>query len=68
MIAKNIAKDAPSKQGKREDASLDGRYGKIGISAVAAALTVKSDAKEKESAEPRVSRRLQRWLNERAMI
>jgi hypothetical protein len=30
---------------KREESNLDGRYGKIGISAVAAALRYKSDAK-----------------------
>jgi hypothetical protein len=61
-------KDAADKEGKREDASLDGRYGKIGIPALAAALTVKGDANAKESSEPRVSPRLRRWLTERAMI
>jgi hypothetical protein len=65
---KMIAKDAAKKQGKHEDAGLDGRYGKIGISAVAAALTVKCDAREKESAKPVISPRLERWLNDRAMI
>ena len=41
MKSKNAA--PPSDQRKGED--LDGRYGKIGISAVAAALPYQSDAK-----------------------
>jgi hypothetical protein len=45
---------------EREESSLDGRYGKIGISAVAAALPYQSDAKNPAYA-PVVSRD-DRWL------
>jgi hypothetical protein len=37
--------NAASTSRQREDDNLDGRYGKIGISAVAAALPYQSDAK-----------------------
>lgn len=38
-------KHAAPPQSQREGENLDGRYGKIGISAVAAALPYQSDAK-----------------------
>ena len=39
------SKSAATSNTRRQDESLDGRYGKIGISAVAAALPYQSDAK-----------------------
>ena len=39
------AKTATSATSERAEPSLDGRYGKIGISAVAAAVRYQSDAK-----------------------
>jgi hypothetical protein len=48
----------------REDAHLDGRYGKIGIPAVAAALPYQSDAKNPAYAP--VASREEKWLAELA--
>ena len=48
---------------KNDESSLDGRYGKIGISAVAAALPYQSDAKN--SAYAPVVPQPERWLAER---
>jgi len=39
------SKDAAATPSQREEASLDGRYGKIGIPAVAAAVRYQSEAK-----------------------
>jgi hypothetical protein len=57
------SKDA-AKFAQREDANLDGRYGKIGIPAVAAALPYQSDVKNPADA-PVVSRQ-EKWLAELA--
>ena len=47
---------------EREEPSLDGRYGKIGIPAVAAAVRYQSDAKNPAYAP--VAVRDDRWLSE----
>jgi hypothetical protein len=49
---------------QREDANLDGRYGKIGIPAVAAALPYQSDAKNPACAP--LAPREEKWLAELA--
>ncbi len=54
------SKDAAQVDQKREETTLDGRYGKIGIPAVAAAVAYQSDAKNPAYA-PAVSR-TERWL------
>ncbi len=59
MKTKNTADNS-----RREDASLDRCYGKIGISAVAAALPYQSDAKNPAYAP--VVPREERWLAETA--
>ena len=56
-------KDTPS-DSRRQDASLDRCYGKIGISAVAAALPYQSDAKNPAYAP--VVPREEKWLAEMA--
>jgi hypothetical protein len=48
----------------REDKNLDGRYGKIGIPAVAAAIRYQSDAKNPACAP--VKPRFDRWLDDAA--
>ena len=59
------SKDAAEFKGKREDAGLDRRYGKIGIPAVAAALAYQGDVRNTIDA-PLVPR-AERWLAERAV-
>ena len=56
-------KTAADLNAKHDDSNLDGRYGKIGIPAVAAALAYQSDAKN--SAYAPVVHRADRWLAER---
>ena len=58
------SKFATSATSEREEPSLDGRYGKIGISAVAAALPYQSDAKNPAYAP--VVPRGEKWLAESA--
>ena len=57
-------KDAAEFKGKREDANLDGRYGKIGMSAVAAAVVYQRKIRNEDSAS--VVTLSERWLAERA--
>jgi hypothetical protein len=57
-------KDAVELKGKREDANLDRRYGKIGIPAVAAALAYQGEARH--SNDTPLAPRAERWLAERA--
>jgi hypothetical protein len=61
MMAKKDATDVM----RRKDEGLDGRYGKIGISAVAAALPYQSDAKNPAYAP--VVPREDKWLEELAV-
>ena len=56
--------NAANATSKREDANLDGRYGKIGISAVAAALRYQSEAKNPAYAP--VVPRADKWLEDMA--
>jgi hypothetical protein len=58
MTSKNAAKRTV----QREDQSLDGQYGKIGISAVAAALPYQSEAKNQAYAP--VAHRDDNWRAE----
>lgn len=68
MKTKETAQDSrrqDSKSARREDAGLDRCYGKIGISAVAAALPYQSDAKNPAYAP--VVPREGKWLAELAV-
>lgn len=58
------SKDAVEFKGRRDDAGLDRCYGKIGISAVAAAIAYQGDAKN--SVDAPAVQRAERWLAERA--
>ena len=58
------SKNAASQTSEREESSLDGRYGKIGIPAVAAAVRYQSEAKNPAYAP--VVPRDDRWLAENA--
>lgn len=58
------SKNAAEIKRNREEANLDGRYGKIGIPAVAAALAYKGEVRN--DADARVAARAERWLAERA--
>jgi hypothetical protein len=57
-------KDAVEFKGQRDDAGLDRCYGKIGISAVAAAIAYQGEVKN--SVEPPSDPRAERWLAEQA--
>ena len=54
-----------SENGRRDEPSLDSRYGEIGISAVAAALQFKSKAKNPAYAP--VVPQLDKWLADEAV-
>jgi hypothetical protein len=64
------SKDAVEFKGKRDDAALDRRYGKIGIPAVAAALPYQGDGRNPSEAErsPQAAEPSDagRWLTEQA--
>ena len=64
MTKKNAARRDPSR--RDDEQKLDSRYGRIGISAVAAALPYRSDCKSPKVDEPTDHRRLERWMAERA--
>jgi hypothetical protein len=59
------SKDAVEFKGRRDDASLDRRYGKIGIPAVAAALPYQGEGRIPADGEPS-QQYAERWLTERA--
>jgi hypothetical protein len=61
------SKDATEFKAKREEASLDGRYGKIGIPAVVAAVAYKDElCRDSDAALTERAKRWEQWLLERA--
>jgi hypothetical protein len=64
MTKKNAARRDPSR--RDDEQKLDSRYGRIGISAVAAALPYRGDSKSPEVDGTSARRRLELWMAERA--